>query len=92
MGMWCVVGWPVVAGGMGEWTSFGSGNISVKELLPIVVAAATWGRHWRGQVVVCHCDNQAEVAALGVGYCREMDMAFLLKCLFFLDARCAAHQ
>ena len=75
-----------------ERPSFGSGNISVKELLPIVVAAATWGRHWRGRVVVCHCDNQAEVTALGVGYCREMDMAFLLKCLFFLDARCATHQ
>ena len=42
--------------------------------------------------MVCHCDNQAEVTALGVGYCREMDMAFLLKCLFFLDARCATHQ
>ena len=66
---------------------FGSANISAKELLPIVVAAATWGYHWRGQVVVCHCDNQAVVAALRGGYCREMDMAFLLRCLFFLEAR-----
>ena len=40
-----------------------------------------------GRVVVCHCDNQAVVAALRGGYCREMDMAFLLRCLFFLEAR-----
>ena len=38
-------------------------------------------------MVVCHCDNQAVVAALRGGYCREMDMAFLLRCLFFLEAR-----
>ena len=55
-GQWLQVAWS-------EWPSFGSANISVKELLPIVVAAATWGRHWRGRVVVCHCDNQVVVAA-----------------------------
>ena len=69
-GQWLQVAWS-------EWPSFGLANISAKELLPIVVAAATWGRHWRGRVVVCHCDNQAVVAALRGGYCREMDMAFL---------------
>ena len=87
MGVWCIVGWPVVAGGWSEWPNFGSANISAKELLPIVGVVATWGRHWRGQVVVCHCDNQVVVAALIGGYCREMDMAFLLRCLFFLEER-----
>ena len=36
-----------------EWPSFGSASLSAKELLPIVVVATTWGRYWRGRVVVC---------------------------------------
>ena len=66
-----------------EWPGFETENIAAKELFPIVVAAATWGSSWRGQVVCCHCDNQAVVAALNGGYCREKLMAHLLQCLFF---------
>ena len=50
-----------------EWPGFETENIAAKELFPIVVAAATWGSSWRGQVVCCHCDNQAVVAEGIVG-------------------------
>ena len=38
-------------------------------------------------MVCCHSDNQAVVAALNGGYCREKLMAHLLRCLFFLEAK-----
>ena len=62
-----------------EWPSFGSANISAK--------GGYLGLSLEGRVVVCHYDNQVVVAALRGGYCREMDMAFLLRCLFFFEAR-----
>ena len=34
-------------------------HITVKELLPIVLACAIWGKHWKGQRLVCYCDNAA---------------------------------
>ena len=48
-----------------------------------MVAAATWGSSWKGQVVCSHCDNQAVVAALNGGYCREKLMAHPVAMLAF---------
>ena len=39
-------------------------SIMVKELIPIVVAAAVWGTDWARKVVKCKCDNQAVVAVV----------------------------
>ena len=39
-------------------------SIAVKELLPIVLAAAVWGRRWSHGRVLFRSDNQAVVAAL----------------------------
>jgi len=47
-------------------------NIATKELIPIVIAAAMWGKNWEGQVVCCQCDNEAVVA--------------VLQCLSFFEA------
>ena len=77
---WCQVPWS-------EWPGFASASIAAKELLPIVVATATWGSAWRGSVVMCHCDNEAVVASIKGGYCRDPKMAHMLRCLFFLEAR-----
>ena len=60
--------------------------IAAKELLPIVLAAAVWGPRWVGHTVMFHCDNQAAVAAVRGGYCKDPDMARMLRCLFFLEA------
>ncbi len=37
-------------------------HITVKELLPIVMAVAVWGRLWKGAMVSCRCNNMAVVA------------------------------
>ena len=37
-------------------------SIAIQELIPIIVAAAIWGKHWKGYSVQCQSDNQAVVA------------------------------
>ena len=61
-------------------------NIAVKELVPIVIAAALWGQHWEGTRVQFHSDNQAVVAALSKQSARDPHMMHLLRCMFFFSA------
>lgn len=62
-------------------------HITVKELLPIVLAAALWGHRWRGDSVCCRCDNAAVVAIVNSGR-SKMDRAMhLMRCLSFFLAR-----
>ena len=70
-----------------DWPGFAPPSIAVKELLPIIVAAALWGSMWTGSLVQCHCDNEAVVFAIQGGYCREPGMAHMLRCLFYLEAK-----
>ena len=60
--------------------------IVVKELLPIVVAAAVWGLVWRDQTILCHCDNQAVVAVLRSRTSKHPRLMHMLRCLFFIEA------
>ena len=64
---------------MKEW------NIMAKEMLPIAMAAAMWGRRWQGQVLV-RSDNMAMVATLGSEGCKEQVTMQLRRCLAFLEA------
>ncbi len=57
-----------------------------KELLPIVVAAAVWGRRWRGLTVKATCDNMAVVVTIKSGSCKETHAMHLRRCLAFLEA------
>ena len=41
-----------------------SAHITIKELVPVVLAAAVWGKEWVGQTVQAHCDNAAVVEIL----------------------------
>ena len=66
--------------------AFAQKPIAVKELLPIIVAVGTWGAHWRGYTVLCHCDNGAVVAVINKGACKEKHLAHLMRCLFFIEA------
>eukprot|EP00731_Ephydatia_muelleri_P007126 Em0003g1374a len=60
--------------------------ISVKEMLPIIMTAATWGAQWHSQLVACYCDNQAVVATLATRSSKEEQLANLLRCLFYFKA------
>ena len=57
----------------GEWfqlalpESWREVHITIKELLPIVIGVAIWGRSWTGKTVRCLCDNAAVVAILNSG-------------------------
>ena len=61
-------------------------NIATKELFPVVVAAAIWGKHWTGLCVQFQSDNQAVVAALSTRATRSPQIMHLLRCLFFFEA------
>ena len=63
-----------------QWpASWSSANITAKELLPIVLAAAVWGPGWRGLAVEFQCDNQAVVSMVNSGRCHEPRVAHLLR-------------
>ena len=61
-------------------------DIVVKELVPIVVAAALWGSHWSQLHVCFHCDNMAVVAILQMRSGRSTLVQHLLCCLYFYTA------
>lgn len=62
-------------------------TITVKELLPIVMATALWGAQWAGKTVRSQCDNAAVVAVLNSRTSREPEVMHLLRCLAFLEAK-----
>ncbi len=72
--------------GLGESATYG---ITAKELLPIVVAMASWGKRWQGRAVLARCDNMAVVAIVNSGSSREVEAMHLRRCLAFLEAKWA---
>ncbi len=69
-----------------QWQGTQLGSIAAKELVPILIAAAIWGRKWFGKAVLFRCDNQAVVAVLKSRYSRDADLMHMLRCLFFFEA------
>ena len=61
-------------------------SIAVKEMVPIIIAAAIWGRSWKGKLIICHCDNQSVVAVINSRYSRDDELMHLLRNLFFFEA------
>ena len=76
-GQWLQFKWPEV------WESV---NIMVKELLPILLACAVWGKSLRGQAVQCFSDNAGVVAIVNTGKSQDDLAMHLLRCLFFFTA------
>ena len=71
-----------------KWTeTFNGLHITIKELLPIVFAAATWGSHWQNQSVLCRCDNSAAVYILNSGTSSDAHAMALVRCLHFITAK-----
>ena len=62
-------------------------HITVKELVPIVLAAAVWGSDWRGRNVMSYCNNAAVVAILNKGDSKEPQVMHLMWCLAFLKVK-----
>ena len=70
------------------WFSFkwpqqlSSSTIQVKELLPVVAAAALYGKYWTGKLVVS-VDNQLKVSNINSNHSREAHLMHLLRLLVF---------
>jgi len=64
----------------------GSG-LSRMELMLIILAAAPWGRYWRGHRMTCHCDNQVVVAFLCSHSSSQPSLMHLIRCLVYIEAR-----
>ena len=62
-------------------------SIVEKELIPIILACATWGASWRDCQVTCHCDSQVIVACLQSRTSKNAGIMHLLRCLVFVEAR-----
>ena len=58
-------------------------HITVKELVPIVVACAVWGHLWKGKTVRCLCDNAAVVAIIRSGSSKDPVAMHLMFCDWF---------
>ena len=39
-------------------------HITIKELIPIVIAATVWGKRWSKKTIMAQCDNAAVVAII----------------------------
>jgi len=76
-GRWVQAHWP---------TGWHDIDISVKELVPVVAAAALWGNRWSRQYVCFHCDNIAVVAVLNKRTAKSPPLAHLLRCFSFYSA------
>ena len=60
--------------------------IHTKEFIPIIFAAAIWGREWKGKVIQFASDNQAVVEVINRGYARDARLMQLVRCLIFIAA------
>ena len=54
-------------------------HISVKEMVPIVIAAVVWGSHWQGLSIRFHSDNSAVVALLNSGSVWDDSLMHLMR-------------
>ena len=75
---WLLLKWP---------TPLRECHMVLKELVPIVLAAALWGKEWTSKTVMARCDNAAVVAVLKKGLNKEADSMQLLWFLSFIQAK-----
>ena len=81
-GAYCGTNWFML-----EWSGLFSGcHITVKELVPSVVATTVWGPSWRGKTILARCDNIAVVAIVNHGSSKNAEAMQLLRCLSFIAA------
>lgn len=80
-GAWCQDKWWQF-----EWPQEFSQGITFKEMFAVIVTAAVWGREWRGQHILGHCDNEAVTHMLSSRTSKNPHLMHLLRCLSFFEA------
>ena len=67
-----------------EWPSeLQSASIQIKELIPAVIAAALFGKEWKGKVVLFMIDNLSVVEIIRSTYSKEPHLMHLIRLLVF---------
>ena len=61
-------------------------HITIKELIPVVIAAAVWGHAWQKAHLQVRSDNSVVVAIINGGYSKDVEVMHLMRCLHFLAA------
>jgi hypothetical protein len=70
-----------------EWPpSWSEVSIAPKEMVPVVVAAAIWGKHWAGRDVRFHVDNLSVVAVIQRVSAWDDRLHHLVRCLMMFAA------
>lgn len=75
-----------------QWFSFQWGecwadiHITIKELLPIVIASLIWGKEWQGRRVQFYCDNAAVVAIVNSGRSKHPLAMHYTRLLYLVGA------
>ena len=62
-------------------------SIALKELLPIVLAMATWGPKWAKSNVLARCYNMAVVEILKTCTSKNASIMHLQRCFHFFTAK-----
>ena len=62
-------------------------SIAVKELIPLVISAATLGRKWGGQIVEFLVDNSAVVDVLNATFSSDCHLMHLIRLLVFFASK-----
>jgi len=62
-------------------------SIAVKELIPVVIAAATLGHNWGAQIVDFILDNEAVVPVLNATFSSVFHLMHLIRFLMFFAAK-----
>ena len=75
---WFQLGWPPL--------EVGKHDITVKEMIPVVISAAIWGHHWKGERVLFVSDNYSVVSVINTRSAKHQQLVHLSCCLFFFAA------
>ena len=62
-------------------------SIAVKEMFPVIIAAACFGRQWSGKVIEFVVDNEAVVEVLKATYSRDLHLMHLIRLLVFFASK-----
>jgi len=62
-------------------------HVTVKELTPVIVAAAIWGHRWIGHSILVRSDNMATVAIVNSDTSHNSEAMHLVRCLTFIAAK-----
>ena len=76
-GLWFQWEWPA------SWINI---DITIKELVPVLLSCAVWGGYLKRKVVLFQCDNAAVVGALQKGSMRNDHAMHILRSLWFFVA------